>query len=325
MLTSQMEPRKNRLIKTFFFSFFFPFFYLPHSCRSEKLGVSAHDYFLKTRTDLGSCTGFFFRSASVSSLSALMQQSIKSKQPTSHFANMYGAFRALLNFFYGEQVPSNSVDGGGTSTGAGVDSLARLARALRLYSCGASTLVSLYYAARYRQQRQLAPGDFPCGSVSARILLQGRRLRVEVLNARHLKPLEVLLARSDPAVAAAPHDLRVLNQQQQQQQQHALDSMTTCSSSSSSAYSSAHSYSTTSSSGGATSVLPAGRLPPRPKPRQKLLIKQQQQHQQQQQQSELSRGGPNQISRILQSDQGSRHLALPSPSTTLLQQQEVRK
>ncbi len=43
--------------------------------------------------------------SAVAALSAIMQASIKSKMPPGHFANLYGAFRVLLNFFYGDQVP----------------------------------------------------------------------------------------------------------------------------------------------------------------------------------------------------------------------------
>ncbi len=50
-----------------------------------------------------------------------------------------------------------------------------------------------YYDARHRQQRQLAPGVFPSGSVNCRVLLQGQHLRVEVLNARHLKPGDLII------------------------------------------------------------------------------------------------------------------------------------
>ena len=42
--------------------------------------------------------------AAVEALSDIMQASIKAKMPPGHFANLYGAFRVLLNFFYGDQV-----------------------------------------------------------------------------------------------------------------------------------------------------------------------------------------------------------------------------
>ncbi len=200
-------------------------------------------------------------------------------------------------------MPSNLV-----AEGQSDDDLVRLARALRLYCCGAGRLVALYLAARHRHQRHLAPGEFPCGSITLRALVlpQSGTLRVEVLNARLLKPVEVLLARSGQEGTS---DLRLISQQQQQPH---MDSMTTCcSSSSSSAYSSAQSgFSTNSSSVSTTLNGSQRRVPPKPKPRQKLLLKQQQQQQAQQ----------SQISRILQADQKATSLALSSPSATLMQE-----
>ncbi len=127
-------------------------------------------------------------SASVGCLAALVQKSIKTKRPASHFAHLYGAFRVLLNFFFGDRLPNDAANGKDVVDAGEVDDLARIARVLRLYSCSSGALLSHYYSARHRQQRTLPPGVFPFGSVTARVLLQGAHLRVEVLNARHLKP-----------------------------------------------------------------------------------------------------------------------------------------
>ncbi len=93
-----------------------------------------------------------------------------------------------IQFVFLFQIPTTPNDAGDNSD------LSKLARVLRLYSCGASELISAYYHARLAQQRQLGSGVFPCGSVSVRVSLSegggdmGQVLRVEVLNARHLKP-----------------------------------------------------------------------------------------------------------------------------------------
>lgn len=45
---------------------------------------------------------------------------------------------------------------------------------------------------RYEYQSSLSPNSYPFGSITIRALVQGSHLRVEVLNARHLKPIDVI-------------------------------------------------------------------------------------------------------------------------------------
>ena len=64
---------------------------------------------------------------------------------------------------------------------------------VRLYACNARTLTQLYYLARHAEQSAAAvAAALPFGSVTVRALLQRAHLRVEVLNARHLRPVDVL-------------------------------------------------------------------------------------------------------------------------------------
>ena len=66
-------------------------------------------------------------------------------------------------------------------------------RVVRLYACNARTLTHLYYLARHAEQSAAAVAtSLPFGSVTVRALLQRSHLRVEVLNARHLRPVDVL-------------------------------------------------------------------------------------------------------------------------------------
>ena len=53
------------------------------------------------------------------------------------------------------------------------------------------TLCCRYYWNRVKEQRTLQAGDYKLGSVTVRAQLLKDHLRVEILNARHLKPPEV--------------------------------------------------------------------------------------------------------------------------------------
>ena len=115
------------------------------------------------------------------------------RQAPAHFSRIGATFGVLTNFFFG----ANAGGGGGGGAAA-----ARIGRTLRLYSLSAERLMSRYLAARYKMQSALSTaaaasggnhggggGPYPYGSVTVRAaMLQGTHVRVEVLNARHLKP-----------------------------------------------------------------------------------------------------------------------------------------
>ena len=74
-----------------------------------------------------------------------------------------------------------------------ISSLCMFYRVVRLYACNARTLTHLYYLARHAEQSAVSVAtSLPFGSVTVRALLQRSHLRVEVLNARHLRPVDVL-------------------------------------------------------------------------------------------------------------------------------------
>ena len=72
----------------------------------------------------------------------------------------------------------------------------RTEKLLRLYSASQEDLILLYYSDRFEHQlgQQHPHGSelsvYPIGSINLRAILHETHLRVELLNARHLKPLE---------------------------------------------------------------------------------------------------------------------------------------
>ena len=72
----------------------------------------------------------------------------------------------------------------------------RTEKLLRLYSASQEDLILLYYSDRFQHQLdQQHPNGrsesvYPIGSINIRAILHETHLRVELLNARHLKPLE---------------------------------------------------------------------------------------------------------------------------------------
>ncbi len=59
---------------------------------------------------------------------------------------------------------------------------------LQLYASDSNILISRYLFERHREQRAVEEGEYSLGSVNVRVQLLREHLRVEVLNARHLKP-----------------------------------------------------------------------------------------------------------------------------------------
>ena len=74
--------------------------------------------------------------------------------------------------------------------------MARTVKLLQLYSASPDDLIYNYYAERFRHQleQQHPNGNetsvYPIGSINIRAIVHETHLRVEILNARHLKPLE---------------------------------------------------------------------------------------------------------------------------------------
>lgn len=140
-------------------------------------------------------------SSTADSLVRVIRAGIVKRRPTSYFVNLRHAFRILLNFFFGNNNddtspttrPSSTRT---TSTTAGEESgsaeTALIHWLLKIYSCSGNDLLLTYYDQRYAEQRALSSsGSFPIGSLTLRALTNGSHLRVELLNARHLKPLDV--------------------------------------------------------------------------------------------------------------------------------------
>ena len=84
--------------------------------------------------------------------------------------------------------------------------MARTVKLLQLYSASSDDLIFNYYSERFKHQldQQRPSGTetnvYPIGSINIRAIVHETHLRVEVLNARHLKPLETQKGqKADPA------------------------------------------------------------------------------------------------------------------------------
>ena len=59
---------------------------------------------------------------------------------------------------------------------------------LQLYASDSTELISRYLWERHRDQVSIKAGDYNLGSITIRCQLLREHLRIEILNARHLKP-----------------------------------------------------------------------------------------------------------------------------------------
>ena len=65
-------------------------------------------------------------------------------------------------------------------------------RLLKLYCCSGDDLLLAYFEQRYTDQRKLsAASKYPIGSLTVKAVVDNTHLRLQILNARHLKPLIV--------------------------------------------------------------------------------------------------------------------------------------
>ena len=118
--------------------------------------------------------------ATSASISTVINDGIANKKSVLYFSNLQQTLTILLNFFFDQSVPQND---------ATLDSIQQ---SLTLYSCNVSDLIESYYNRRYMDQRLLsATSTYPIGSITLRALIDRSHLRIEVLNARHLKPSHI--------------------------------------------------------------------------------------------------------------------------------------
>ena len=59
---------------------------------------------------------------------------------------------------------------------------------LQLYASDSTELISRYLWERHKEQVSIKQGDYQLGSITIRCQLLREHLRIEILNARHLKP-----------------------------------------------------------------------------------------------------------------------------------------
>ncbi len=111
--------------------------------------------------------------SSAQSLHETITLSIERRKPPTYFKTLLDILRVLINFFYADKVPSD-------------ETLLKMEAQLQLYASDSHVLIARYLWERHREQRAMQ--EFPLGSVNIRVQLLREHLRVEVLNARHLKP-----------------------------------------------------------------------------------------------------------------------------------------
>ncbi len=98
-----------------------------------------------------------------------------------YFRTLLDILNVLINFFYGDKLPQD-------------ETLLKMQSLLQVYAADSADLVSRYFRERHREQKALQDGaprshNAPnLGSITIRCQMLNEHLRVEVLNARNLRP-----------------------------------------------------------------------------------------------------------------------------------------
>ncbi|XP_040580539.1 protein unc-13 homolog 4B [Lepeophtheirus salmonis] len=112
--------------------------------------------------------------SSAHSLNDTIQLSIERKKPPQYFQLLLDTLKVLSNFFYGDKLPHD-------------ETLLKMKNILQLYASDSSDLIACYMNERYKEQNRTK--EFSAlGSITVRLQMLPEHLRVEILNARHLKP-----------------------------------------------------------------------------------------------------------------------------------------
>lgn len=119
--------------------------------------------------------------SSAQTLEDTIYVSIERKKPPAYFKTLLDILKILIVFFYGDKHPQD-------------ETLLKMKSLLQLYASDTPDLIARYYWDRLRDQKSLGPDEYKLGSISIRAQLLKEHLRVEVLNARSLKPHESVRA-----------------------------------------------------------------------------------------------------------------------------------
>ena len=92
----------------------------------------------------------------------ILHKSIEKRKPPHFFVSLYETFKVLLNFFYGEKIPTDS-------------NLVSTRRLLELFSADSATLVDSFYRERWQEQNKNV--SCPRGSVAVKLQNTGSHLR----------------------------------------------------------------------------------------------------------------------------------------------------
>ena len=97
------------------------------------------------------------------------------RKPPQYFTTLLETLKVLINFFYGDKLPQD-------------ETLLKMKSLLQLYASDSTELISRYLWERHKEQVSIKQGDYQLGSITIRCQLLREHLRIEILNARHLKP-----------------------------------------------------------------------------------------------------------------------------------------
>ena len=100
---------------------------------------------------------------------------LQRRKPPQYFTTLLETLKVLINFFYGDKLPQD-------------ETLLKMKSLLQLYASDSTELISRYLWERHNEQVSIKPGDYQLGSITIRCQLLREHLRIEILNARHLKP-----------------------------------------------------------------------------------------------------------------------------------------
>jgi len=126
--------------------------------------------------------------SSAQKLDETIQASISRRQPQSYFTALLETLNILIEFFYGGKQQGNPQQ-------PQDETLLKMKRQLQLYASDSPVLISRYLSERYKKQREVKAGEFVDGSITLRCQILREHLRIEVLNARHLKPPDPIAIR----------------------------------------------------------------------------------------------------------------------------------
>lgn len=121
----------------------------------------------------------------------LVHSSIEKRRPPSFYANLRSTLQVMVENF-------KCQDGNSPIESSDKDTLEKIDRLLELHGYETSDLIHQYYKERYTMQQSLK--ETPFGILTIQCFFQGNTLELEVMNAKHLIPMNSDGSTCDPFV-----------------------------------------------------------------------------------------------------------------------------